>query len=250
MNLIELIKKENVQVHLLELYNNGELVNILPELVVLDDNIKGYKNNFYHTLQVLKNVSDITNDHKMKLVALFHDIGKPKTKDNSKGKWTFHNHESVGAEMTIKIFDRLDINDEYLRDYVYRMIYYHGRVKIHRDVSESAIRRLDKEVGQDIIFDLIEFCKCDITTKFDDKRNRIISNLNIIKNRILEIRQKDEDAKWRSPLTGNMIMDLLDIQPCRLIGDIKKELDPKLKNGDITLDEAIKKVLDYKKKED
>jgi len=250
MNLIELIKKENVQVHLLELYNNGELVNILPELVVLDDNIKGYKNNFYHTLQVLKNVSDITNDHKMKLVALFHDIGKPKTKDNSKGKWTFHNHESVGAEMTIKIFDRLDINDEYLRDYVYRMIYYHGRVKIHRDVSESAIRRLDKEVGQDIIFDLIEFCKCDITTKFDDKRNRIISNLNIIKNRILEIRQKDEDAKWRSPLTGNMIMDLLDIQPCRLIGDIKKELDPKLKNGDITLDEAIKKVFDYKKKED
>jgi len=250
MNLIELIKKENVQVHLLELYNNGELVNILPELVVLDDNIKGYKNNFYHTLQVLKNVSDITNDHKMKLVALFHDIGKPKTKDNSKGKWTFHNHESVGAEMTIKIFDRLDINDEYLRYYVYRMIYYHGRVKIHRDVSESVIRRLDKEVGQDIIFDLIEFCKCDITTKFDDKRNRIISNLNIIKNRILEIRQKDEDAKWRSPLTGNMIMDLLDIQPCRLIGDIKKELDPKLKNGDITLDEAIKKVFDYKKKED
>jgi len=250
MDLLDLIKKENVQVHLLELYNNGELVHILPELIDLDDNTKGYKNNFYHTLQVLKNVSDITNDHKMKLVALFHDIGKPKTKNNNNGKWTFYNHESVGAEMTIKIFNRLNINDEYLRDYVYRMIYYHGRVKIHRDVSESAIRRLDKEVGQDIIFDLIEFCKCDITTKFDDKRNRIISNLNIIKNRILEIRQKDEDAKWRSPLTGNMIMDLLDIQPCRLIGDIKKELDTKLKNGDITLDEAIKKVLDYKKKED
>ncbi|MFA5585592.1 MAG: HD domain-containing protein [Saccharofermentanales bacterium] len=250
MDILDIIKADKPSIIILELYKEKKLDKFLPEVTILDTCDKGYKNNFYHTLSVLDNVCKITNDYKIKLVALFHDIGKYKTKDNSNGKWTFYNHESVGAKMTMDIFDRLNIKDDYLRDYVYRMIYYHGRVKIHRDVSESAIRRLDKEVGQDIIFDLIEFCKCDITTKFNDKRNRIVNSLNTIKNRIVEIRQKDEESKWRSPLTGNIIMDLLNIQPCKLIGDIKKELDPKLKSGDITLDDAINEVLKYKKKED
>jgi len=250
MDILKIIKKQSPQVHLLDLHKKGELVTFLPELSNLNVDEKGYKNNLYHTLKVLENVSNITNDYKMKLVALFHDIGKPLTKlKKENGKWTFHNHESIGAKMTMDIFDRLNINDEILRDYVYRMIYYHGRVKIHRDVSESAIRRLDKEVGQDIMFDLIEFCKCDITTKFDDKRNRIVSNLNTIKDRIIEVRQKDKESEWRSPLTGNMIMDLLNIGTCKLIGDIKKDLDPKLKSGDITLDEAINEVLKYKKRD-
>lgn len=250
MNILDIIKKDNVTIIILDLYKEKKLDNILPEITILDTCDKGYKNNFYHTLGVLDNVCKNTNDYKMKLVALFHDIGKSKTKINKNGKWTFHNHESVGAKMTMEIFDRLDTNDVYLRDYVYRMIYHHGRVKIHRDVSESAIRRLDKEVGQDIIFDLIEFCKCDITTKFEDKRIRIVNNLNTIKRRIIEVRQKDEDSKWRSPLTGNIIMELLNIQPCKLIGDIKNILDPKLKNNEITLDDAITEVLKYKKKED
>jgi putative nucleotidyltransferase with HDIG domain len=247
-NIFEILKLKNPQVHLLNLHQKGELFGLLPELTSLDTNEIGYKNNLQHTFKVLENVCKITDDYKMKIVALFHDIGKSDTKKNNNNKWTFHNHESVGAELTMKILDRFNIIDVELRSYVYRMIHFHGRVKMHRDVTESAIRRLDKEVGQDIIFDLIEFCKCDITTKFDDKRNRIIISLDTIKDRIIDVRNKDKEAEWRSPLTGNMIMDLLSIEPCRLIGDIKKELDPKLKNGDITLNDAIKTIIDKYKK--
>lgn len=250
-NILDILKLDNPQVHLLDLHLKDELFDVLPELSNLDIKDGAYKNNFYHTLRVLENVCLITDDFKMKVVALFHDIGKPLTKKNVGDKWTFHNHESVGAELTMKIFDRLDIKDDYLREYVYRMIYFHGRVKMHRDVTESAIRRLDKEVGTDIIFDLIEFCKCDITTKFADKKDRIVTSLDTIKNRIIEVRNKDKEAEWRSPLTGNMIMEILGIEPCRLVGDIKKELDPKLKIYEITLDDAIKIVIDkYKKKGD
>ena len=246
-NIFEILKLENPQVHLMKLYQKDELFDFLPELELLDVNEKGYKNNLHHTFKVLENVCQITDNYKMKVVALFHDIGKPYTKQNYNNKWTFHNHESVGSTLTMKIFDRFNITDIELRTYVYKMIYFHGRVKIHRDVTESAIRRLDKEVGQDIIFDLIDFCKCDITTKFEDKKNRIIMSLDTIKNRIIEVRKKDKESEWRSPLTGNMIMDILNIESCRLIGDIKKELDPKLKNGDITLEDAIKIVNSYKK---
>ena len=247
--IFEILNLKNPQVHLLELHKKGELISLLPELVELDTNDKGHKNNLIHTFGVLENVCKITDDLKMKLVALFHDIGKIRTRKVTEGgKWTFHNHEIVGAELTMKLFDRLNIQDDYLREYVYRMIYFHGRVKMHRDVTEAAIRRLDKEVGPDIIFDLIEFCKCDLTTKFDDKRERIVTSLNTIRDRIIDVRKKDKDAEWRSPLTGNMIMEILNIESSRLVGDIKKELDPKLKNGEITLDEAIQTVVDKYKK--
>lgn len=248
INIIDIINSKNPQVHLFQLHEKGELVDFLPELVELDTKEQGHKNNLIHTFGVLQNICDVTDDYKMKLVAIFHDIGKIKTrKVNKNGKWTFHNHESVSADMTMTIFDRLDIHDKELRDYVYRMIYFHGRVKMHQDVTESAIRRLDKEVGQDIIFDLIEFCKCDLTTKFEHKKIKIITTLNTIRDRIIEIRFKDNDSKWRSPLTGNMIMSILEIKPCKLIGDIKKELDPKLKSGEITLEESIEILNTYKK---
>lgn len=247
-NIINILKTKNPQVHLLKLHKKGELVDFLPELSILDVNENGYKNNLYHTLKVLENVCNITNDYKMKLVAILHDIGKPIVKKYISNKWTFYNHESIGAKMSIDILNRLDVHDEYLKDYVYRMIYYHGRVKMHRDVTESAIRRLDKEVGQDIIFDLIEFCKCDITTKFNDKRDRIVSSLNTIKDRIIEVRNKDKESEWRSPLTGNMVMELLNIKPSKLVGDIKKEFDPLLKNNEITLEQSISIIINRYKK--
>ena len=149
--------------------------------------------------------------------------------------------------MAMNILTKWNV-DEDLRNYVYRMIYFHGRTKMHRDVTESAIRRLDNEVGQDIIFDLIDFCKCDITTKFDDKKNRIVTALNTIKQRIIEVRQKDEESKWRSPLTGFMVMELLGVGEGRIVGKVKKELDPKLKNGEITIDDAINYILNNKNK--
>jgi poly(A) polymerase len=224
------------------LYLSGELKSIFPELYNLHTDEKGYKNNFIHTLGVLKNVCDSGYDYKMKLVAVFHDIGKSVTKRYTDKGWTFHNHEIIGARMARMILQNWGIYNTELGDYVYRMILHHGRTKVHRDVTESAIRRLDHEVGQDIMFDLINFCKCDLTTRFDDKRERINSALDTIKQRIIEVREKDEDAKWRSPLTGNVVMNLLGIGEGRIVGEIKRELDPKLKSGEITIDDAIKYI--------
>jgi poly(A) polymerase len=232
---------------ILKLYNSGKLNDLFPELVDLNKTDNGHKNNFLHTLGVLQNVCDAGLDFKQKIVALFHDIGKNKTKRKVNGKWTFYHHENVGAIMSKKILKDWNLDNDTI-DYVYRMIKYHGRTKMHRDVSESAIRRLTKEVGADIINDLIDFCKCDLTSKFENKRNRIISSLNTIKERIKEVQEKDEDAKWRSPLTGHIVMELLNIQTSPLIGEIKKKYDPLLKNDEITLDDAIKEITnEYKK---
>ena len=238
--IFDILKTDKPYETLLKLFNDGELESILPELYELHKTTEeGHKNNFYHTLGVLRNVCNFNNDFRMKIIAVFHDIGKPDTKRKISKGWTFHNHEVVSAQMTMNIFDRWNINDEELRDYVFKMIRFHGRVKMHRDVTESAIRRLDKSVGKDIIFDLIDFCKCDITTRFDDKRSRIVSSLNKIKERIIEVRKKDEDAKWRSPITGYVIMDMLGNNiDGKIIGDIKRVIDPKLKRGDMTEQEA------------
>lgn len=232
------------------LYNHtDDLDLVLPELVKLNTQTTGHKNNYIHTLGVLKNVCEYNNDDlKMKIVALLHDIGKIIVRSkNEDGNWTFHNHEAVGAEMVKPILKRFNITNPKTVDYIYKMVKYHGRVKMHRDVTESAIRRLDVEVGQDIILDLIEFCKCDITTKFPEKRERIVSGLETIKNRILEVRTKDKEAAWRSPITGHTIMNLLGTTTGRIIGDIKSVTDSKIKSGEWTEKEAIEYVLTFKK---
>ena len=248
-NILKILEKDNPYDKITDLYNSGELLHISPELCNLYSDEEGYKNNFTHTMLVLKNVCELKNDYKLKLVALLHDIGKPSTKryDDKKG-WTFYNHEKVGADMSINILKNWGVTDRQLIDYVYRMIMYHGRIKIGRNSNESAIRRLDKEVGKDIIFDLIDFAKCDMTTKFQDKKLRIISFLDELKEKIIKVRQIDEDAKWKSPLTGNLIMELLDIGEGREIGLIKKELDSKLKSNEITLDDAIQYINENKSK--
>lgn len=247
--ILDVLNKNKPYIELNKLYNSGELKYIFPELYNLYSNDKGHKNNFIHTLMVLENVCNLNNDYRMKIVALLHDIGKPISKkyDNKKG-WTFHNHEKIGAEMSVEILNKWGVIDPITIDYVYRMIMYHGRIKIGSNSNESAIRRLDNEIGKDIIFDLIDFAKCDLTTKFEDKKSKIIYFLDNLKKRIIEIRKIDEDAKWRSPLTGYIIMELLNISEGKTIGIIKKELDPKLKSNEITLEEAIIYIKENKNK--
>lgn len=243
---LDILKEKNLNSII---YTMDNLDEILPELVNLNTQTTGHKNNYIHTLGVLKNVCQYNNDNlKMKIVALLHDIGKIVVRSkNDEGNWTFHNHEAVGAEMIKPILKRFNITNPKTVDYVYRMVKYHGRVKMHRDVTESAIRRLDNEVGQDIILELIEFCKCDITTRFEDKRNRIVTGLDTIKERVLEVRKKDEQAKWRSPITGHIIMNLLGVSTSRLVGDIKNVTDSKIKSGEWTEKEAIEYILTFKK---
>ena len=155
--ILEILKEGKPYITLLEMFKSGELKKLFPELCELYTEEKGYKNNFIHTLGVLKNVCDFNNDYKMKIVALFHDLGKAKTKRFTGSGWTFHNHEVIGAHMAMNILNEWGVFDDNLKSYVYRMIYFHGRTKLHRDITESAIRRLDNEVGKDIIFDLIDF---------------------------------------------------------------------------------------------
>jgi len=242
-NILETDKPYDVLFHL---FKTGELKKILPELYELHTTTEeGHKNNFLHTLGVLKNVCNMGGDIDMKIVAILHDIGKPSTKRKVEGKgWTFHNHELISADMSLNILDRWGITDKNKREYIYNMIKYHGRVKMHRDVTESAIRRLDTQVGKDVIFDLIDFCKCDITTKYDYKKQRIVDSLNTIKDRIQEVRNKDEEAKWRSPITGFVIMKLIGISEGPIIGQIKKVVDPKLKSGEWSEKDAIDYIID------
>lgn len=248
--IIKILKQDKPYEILLDLFNSGELETLLPVLYNLYKTEIGHKNNFYHTLKVLKNVCDNNGSFKMKLVAIFHDIGKPKTKKMVDGKgWTFHNHELVSANMSLYTMDELGIIDKTLRNYVYKMIQYHGRVKIQRDVSESAIRRLDTNVGKDIIFDLICFCKCDITTVNDTKRTRIVSGLETIEKRINEVRAKDINEKWRSPITGYVLMDMIPGIDGPTMGKIKAYTDPKIKSGEWTVEETKDYILkNYSKK--
>ena len=183
-NKLNILQSRKLSDIINKLHKDGDLEKILPELTDLHTTNTGHKNNFYHTLGVLNNVIDYNNDNiKMKIVALLHDIGKIKVRGkNEDGNWTFHDHENVGAKMVENILNRFNITNKKTIDYIFRMVKYHGRIKMHRDVTESAIRRLDNEVGQDIVLDLIEFCKCDITTKYPDKRQRIVSGLDEIKN--------------------------------------------------------------------
>jgi len=247
MNFLDILKEDKPYLKLIELQKSGKLLELCPELSNLDEKVIGHKNNFYHTMGVLKNICESENNtFKMKVVASFHDIGKLITKRFVNGEWTFHEHEKVSAKMVIKIFKRMKIKDKDFINYVYRMIYYHGRTKILRNVTESAIRRFDKEIGLDIVNDLVDFCKCDITTKSNEKRERFQSALDIIRNRIFEVNKKDEESKWRSPLTGKIIMETLNIKPCKLIGNIKKKYDPFFRKEKITLSEAIKQIkIDY-----
>lgn len=228
---------------LLALYENGELEEICAPLFDLSFTEDGHKNNFFHTLKVLKNVCDKGFSYEMKIVAVFHDIGKTPTKRKiGENDWSFHNHETVGAKMFVKLCETYNITDIDI-DYIYKMILYHGRVKMHRDVSDSAIRRLNNDVGQDLIFDVIDFSKCDLTTRNKDKSERITSGYDAIRQRILEVRKMDEYDAWRSPLTGHVIMDIFDNKiDGRQIGEIKRSYDNILRNEEMTLEDVIKEI--------
>lgn len=228
---------------ILAMYENGNLEEVCAPLFDLSFTEDGHKNNFLHTLTVLKNVCDKGFSYEMKIVATFHDIGKTPTKRKiGKDDWTFHNHEAVGANMFVKLCQIYNITDIDI-DYIYKMILYHGRVKMHRDVSDSAIRRLSNDVGQDLIFDVIDFSKCDLTTRNKAKFERIDSGYDTIRQRIVDVRKMDEYDAWRSPLTGHVIMDIFNNNiDGRQIGVIKRSYDDILRNEKMTLDDVITEI--------
>ena len=241
--ILDILKGDKPYIELTKLQEEGLLEKLCPEISALDENVKGHKNNFYHTMGVLQNVCESKNNtFEMKVVALFHDIGKPATKKWIED-WTFHGHEELSSKMWLKILKKWNIKDKKFIDYTHRMIKFHGRTKMSRDITESAVRRFTKEIGIDIINDLMDFCKCDITTKFENKRKRQQSALDTIRGRCFDVAKQDEVEKWRSPLTGEIIMKILKIKPSRLVGDIKSKYDILFKEEKITLEEAIVEII-------
>ncbi len=236
--LLNILNAPDPSIELSKLDESGVLEHLLPELTALKgvDIVDGqkHKDNFAHTLQVVKQTAEVSTNPYLRLVAIIHDAGKAPTKrfDKEKG-WTFNNHELVSSRMVGDIFTRFGL-DVSKKDYVIKLIEYHGITKelTKEGVTESAIRRFSTELGE-WVDDLLLFCKCDMTTSSYSKRQKFQNDLEKLKERINIVKQKDEVSKWRPPIDGNFIMKTLDIQPGRKLGLIMTDIVDAIKSGRI-----------------
>ncbi|KFF13491.1 tRNA nucleotidyltransferase [Chryseobacterium soli] len=236
-NKIMLSEKPSIGLGLME--ETGLLQLIIPELIELKgiEEVEGqtHKDNFYHTLEVLDNISKNTENLWLRWSALLHDIGKAPTKKFVEGTgWTFHGHEFLGSKMTKTLFQRLKLPLGPDMKYVQKMVKLSSRpiALITDDASDSALRRLLFDAGEDLE-DLFTLCKADITTKNSRKQERFKKNFEYVAVKIKEVEEKDQVRNFQPPISGEEIMEMFALKPGREIGILKEKVKEAILEGEI-----------------